>query len=569
MLYFYNARAPGDSRFFASLGDTVVKPKQPPRDLSPTGEVRGIRLLADIAAGLASLEDPGTLQKEALKGALDLFRCASGAVCLCDGNLDRMRLGLAAGAAKGFRPEELLGVGLVRRIVLGERRPLVLEDPGLTLGSEMGGWRGLAVAPIAGPQRLLGMLVLGDLADGDAFTPTDVALMAALGNIVAVAAETSLVHAEFRQQMERSLSEVGAELAHASAELQRVKTINEELFQSVPIGIVVFDRQFRVTIRNAAGERLWADDRSVLDAARRTDVARYDPEWESGLRDVVNMRRPWLAEDVVLERPGREGVRLNLSCSPLLSGRREVVGGVLIVEDVTQRVRMERRLVASERLAGVGRLAAMVAHEINNPLDGIIRLVNLAGRAGGEGDAPRVERYLADAGKGLQRMVTIVRDLLDFSRSAGGAVEPMPIRDILAEASQAMAPAAEKGGVEMHVACDPELPTLRSGSLYHVVLNLVKNAVEATPSGGRVRVAVRSEADALLIEVTDTGPGIPPEVLPRLFEPFYSLKAIGKGTGLGLVISKDLVEKQGGTLTAANRPEGGAVFTVRIPFAAV
>jgi len=110
---------------------------------------------------------------------------------------------------------------------------------------------------------------------------------------------------------------------------------------------------------------------------------------------------------------------------------------------------------------------------------------------------------------------------------------------------------------------------LRSGSLYHVVLNLVKNAVEATPSGGRVRVAVRSEADALLIEVTDTGPGIPPEVLPRLFEPFYSLKAIGKGTGLGLVISKDLVEKQGGTLTAANRPEGGAVFTVRIPFAAV
>jgi len=271
---------------------------------------------------------------------------------------------------------------------------------------------------------------------------------------------------------------------------------------------------------------------------------------------------------VVLERPGHDAVRLNLSCSPLLSGKQAVVGGVLIVEDVTQRVRMEQRLAVSERLAGVGRLAAVVAHEINNPLDGIIRLVNLARRAGGEGDRERVERYLADAGKGLERMVTIVRNLLDFSRSAGGTVEPMPIGEILTEAAQAVMPVAEKAGVAIAVDGDARLPALKSGSLYQVVVNLMKNAVEATPSGGQVRVAARSHTDALVIEVADTGPGIPPEALPRLFEPFYSFKAMGKGTGLGLVISKDLVEKQGGTLTAANRPEGGAVFTVRIPFAA-
>ena len=568
MLYFYNALALGDSRFCTAFGGTVAESKQPRHEVSPTpGEVSGIKLLADLAARLASLQDPDALQREALKYALEMFRCASGAVCLYDGNVRRIRLGLAAGTAKGFRPEELLDVDLVREVVLGERRPLVLDDPGLTLGSEMGGWCGLAVVPIAGPNRLLGVLVLGDLADGDAFTPGDVALMAALGNVVAVAVETTLVHAEFRQQVERRLSEVGAELARASAELKRLKTFNEELFQSTPVGIVLFDRRFRVTFRNRAAERLWADDRSVLDAVRRTDVARHDPEWQSGLRDVVNMRRPWLAEGVVLKRPGREPVRVNLSCSPLLSGRQEVVGGVLIVEDVTQRVRMEQRLAVSERLAGVGRLAAVVAHEINNPLDGIIRLVKLAGRAGSAGDAERVERYLDEANKGLQRMGTIVRDLLDFSRSAAGAVEPMPIRDILAEAAHAMRPAAEKGGVEVLVQCDPELPALKSGSLYHVVLNLVKNAVEATPSGGRVRVAARAQDDALVIEVADTGPGIPPEVLPRLFEPFYSLKAMGKGTGLGLVISKDLVEKQGGTLTAANLPDGGAVFTVRIPLA--
>lgn len=570
MLYFYNVESPGEVGVSAGFGGFVAKSKQPSRHAPPhVARLRGIQLLADLAGGLTSLVEPDALQKETLACALRMFRCGSGAICLCDNDIRRIRLGRAAGKATGFAPEELLDVAAVRQVVLGQRRPLVLDPPGLVLASAAGRWQALAVVPIAGSAGVLGLLVLGDLADGDAFGETDAALMSLLANVVAMAAETALVHAEFRQQMGRRMTETMAELTRASAELQRLKTFNEELFQSTPVGIVMFNWEFRVTFRNRAAERLWADDRSVLDAVRRTDVARRDPDWESGLRDVVNMRRPWLAEDVVLDRPGREAVRLNLSCSPLVSGRQEVVGGVLIVEDVTQRVGMEQRLAVSERLAGVGRLAAMVAHEINNPLDGIIRLVNLAVRATGDGDPGRVQTYLAEANKGLQRMVAIVRDLLDFSRTASGAVEPMPIREILTEVAHIMAPAAERAGVRVAVDCDAGLPTLRSGSLYHVVLNLVKNAVEATPQGGRVRVAARCQDDALVIEVADTGPGIPPEVLARLFEPFYSLKAMGKGTGLGLVVSKDLVEKQGGSLTASNGPQGGAVFTVRIPMAAV
>jgi signal transduction histidine kinase len=228
---------------------------------------------------------------------------------------------------------------------------------------------------------------------------------------------------------------------------------------------------------------------------------------------------------------------------------------------------MERRLAVSERLAGVGRLAAVVAHEINNPLDGIIRLVNLSRRVGAETGDARVEKYLAEAHKGLMRMTMIVRDLLEFSRSASGSVEPMAIGDILSEAAHAVAPAAEKAGVAVETRCGEELPPLKSGTLYQVVLNLMKNAIEATPRGGRVDVRAQCENDHLVIAVTDTGPGIPPDVLPRLFEPFYTLKATGEGTGLGLVISQDLIEKQGGTVVAANRPQGGAVFTVRIPLA--
>jgi signal transduction histidine kinase len=429
--------------------------------------------------------------------------------------------------------------------------------------------------PIAGAETVLGVLVIGDLPVGREFTDADTALMSALGSMVAGVLETRLALLQFRQDSARRITEMMSDLTWAAAELHRIKTFNEELFNSAPIGIVVFDREFRVVFRSPAADRLWPEDRSILAGARRTDVAKRDPDWEPSLRDVVNMQRPWLAEEVTVPRAGREPVRVTITCSPLMSGGRTVAGGVLIVEDVTQRVHMERRLAVSERLAGVGRLAAMVAHEINNPLDGIIRLVNLARRAAGEPassgvppDGARIDTYLAEAHKGLMRIVLIVRDLLEFSRSASGASEPMPIPELLAEAARNLAPAAEKAGVQIAIDCDPDLPPLRSGTLYHVVLNLVKNAVEAMPGGGRVMVAARGLPDAVVIEVADTGPGIPPEILPRLFEPFFTLKATGKGTGLGLVISKDLIEKQGGTVTAANRPEGGAVFTVRFPLAA-
>jgi len=258
---------------------------------------------------------------------------------------------------------------------------------------------------------------------------------------------------------------------------------------------------------------------------------------------------------------------VNLSVSPLLSGERDVVGGVLIVEDVTASHRMEERLAVSERLAGVGRLASMVAHEVNNPLDGIIRLVNLARRVGAEGGDERLEKYLAEADKGLKRLVAVVRELLEFSRSASGGAGPMPIRDILAEAAEGIAAKARQAGVAVTVDCADDLPPLKSSILYHVVLNLVKNAVEAMPGGGEVCVAANCREDTLVIEVADTGPGIPEDSLLRLFEPFFTRKHGGQGTGLGLVSCKDLVEKQGGSIAAANRPEGGARFTITIPLA--
>jgi len=563
MLYFYNARVSGSD----TLPEVAVAESPQPvrRGGNPKELLRGLRLLARLAARLAHLEDPRALQQTALTQARTMFRCRAAAICLWDKRTGRLRTVRASGPAADADLGTLAQAPAVRQTVIDSREPLAPAEVAVPAGR--GAWPVAAVIPIAGEGDLLGLLVLGDPAEPGAFDESDRALMAAAGRIIALAAETSLLHARFRREANRRIEETRRELTRASAELARIRTFNEELFESVPLGIVVFDRQFRVTFRNAAAQRLWAADRSVLDAVRRTDVARIDPGWESSLQEVLDMRRPWLAEAVTLGSPDPEASRLNLACSPLMSQRQGVVGGVLVIEDVTHRLRMQQRLEVSERLAGVGRLAAVVAHEINNPLDGMQRLLNLASRVAETGDGDRLASYLEQVRTGLERIGRIVRDLLDFSRSASGTVEPMGIRKILAEAVRTMQPAAEASGVTVAVECDEDLPPLRSGHLYHAILNLVKNAVEATPAGGRVSVGARCTGGTLLIEVADSGPGIPEDVLPRLFEPFYSQKAVGKGTGLGLVISRDLVRKQGGTLSAANRDEGGAVFTVRVPLA--
>jgi signal transduction histidine kinase len=546
----------------------VAKQKRPVRKLSTIPDrSSSLWILADLAEELVSLDDLGSIQEEVLERALLMFRCRSGAFCPLDGKSGCVRIGSASGNVRGLKPEAILAAKSFREVVVDKRRPLLVADAATVPGAVPSGWCGMAVVPIRGADSLLAILVIGDLAEGQAFTDSDAALMAALGGMTAAAIETHVAMLEFRRQVGLRMTDMVAQLNRTAAELERVRTFADDFFESVPFGIILFDREFRVTFHNRAADRLWPLDRSVLQAARRTGIAHSDPDWEGDLRDVINMQQPWLAEAVAVEQPGHDSIRVNLWCAPLVSGKNKLVGGVLIVEDVSQRVQMERRLAVSERLAGVGRLAAMVAHEINNPLDGILRLVSLARRAGTEAGDPRVEQYLADAHKGLMRLVTIVRDLLDFSRSASSPVDPMPLRETLSEVARNMAPAAEKAGVHIGIDCNAHLPPLRSATLYHVLLNLVKNAIEAMPSGGRVEVRARSLPDAVVLSVADTGPGIPPEVLPRLFEPFFSLKATGKGTGLGLVICKDLIEKQGGTVAAANRPEGGAVFTVTIPVA--
>lgn len=243
----------------------------------------------------------------------------------------------------------------------------------------------------------------------------------------------------------------------------------------------------------------------------------------------------------------------------------EADGPALIeLRDASAEASLRRRLAASERLASVGELAGKVAHEMNNPLDGILRYLRLAERAAGTGDGDKLNDYLDRARGGLDRLGGIIVQLLDYSRAAGGKVSGAPLRAIVAEGVDAMSPILHSRGVRVDVDL-ADGDRLAPSNLLQVVCNLVKNAADAMDAGGALTITGRVMDDRAVVTFQDTGPGVAPDVAADIFEPFYSTKSAGQGAGLGLSICRDLLARHGGSIRLAESDGPGARFVVECP----
>ena len=227
----------------------------------------------------------------------------------------------------------------------------------------------------------------------------------------------------------------------------------------------------------------------------------------------------------------------------------------------------QKQHIDLEKLATIGKLASKVAHELNNPLDGILRYINLAIRIVEQENLEKPVEYLLQARQGLMRMVQIVGELLEFSRTAHASLEYASLDHMVDDALKTMGGRIESAGVEVVTEFGSPTPNVAGGNLFQVFCNLTKNALDAMPSGGTLTISARAADDGSAeVSFRDTGKGIPQECADRIFEPFFTTK--GKGVGLGLAICKEIVSRYQGSITAANAPGGGSVFTVRLPAAA-
>ncbi|MGV3620465.1 MAG: sensor histidine kinase [Archangium sp.] len=222
-------------------------------------------------------------------------------------------------------------------------------------------------------------------------------------------------------------------------------------------------------------------------------------------------------------------------------------------------LRLQTELVAADRLATVGKLASGVAHEVGNPLSGILGYLSVIRMRHGS-NAELIE--LVDRlEQEVQRIDQIVRSLLDLGRPSRGRAEPVDVRPVVDSCVRLLSASRDFSGVRVSVS-GPESLWLRaeSGPLSQVLVNLLINGAQAM--SGQGEIDVRLEPGAVIVE--DRGPGLPESVKARLFEPFFTTKPAGKGTGLGLAVSRHLLAQFDGTLEAGDRPGGGARFTIRL-----
>jgi len=369
-----------------------------------------------------------------------------------------------------------------------------------------------------------------------------------------------------RKVLERQLQEYSESLEvkvqERTREIEETKTYLENLLENANDVIYTLDLDQRFTYVNSKVES-WGYRKEDLIGRPYLSLMSKRHRGKR-LRTTLDIGTKQAYEVEILNKTGEPRNAL-VSVSPLRDNSGQIVGVLGIARDITEKKRLEQQVLNAEKLASIGKLAAGVAHEINNPLGGILNcLYNLRKKSV---SLERATEYLASMEEGLRRVQKIVRQLLDFSQQHDPELTPTEVNAIIERVLTLTSYAFEGTRVRLHRELGHELPPLLADRhmLEQVLMNLILNAVQAIRGEGVV--TVRSGHDGLwcTIEVEDTGCGIPPDVLPKIFDPFFTTKGQGEGTGLGLSVSLGIVERHGGEIAVKSQVGRGTTFIVRLP----
>jgi PAS domain S-box-containing protein len=408
----------------------------------------------------------------------------------------------------------------------------------------------------------IAVLALGRRASGEPLSTEDTALVTA----VAAQAATAIENGRLYRQLHLKASE-----------LDRLHAFNENILESLDDGLLVIGPGDNVIRWNASLERLYGlrrqsalgktvdrlFDAHVIDMLNA--VRREHPDGKTAFRVPLTGRG---------EREG-QSLLVNMTTVPLSGSVASVTSSVpsatiVILEDITQRSQMEEQLRISEKMASLGLLAAGVAHEVNTPLTGISSYTQMLLENADPAD-PRTP-LLEKIEKQTFRAARIVNGLLNLSRPATVDTSEQTIVDVnevIADVLSLLEHQFEKGSIKVRRALHdgPANVIGYEFKLQQVFLNLFLNARDAMPSGGWLAIATRVDRGEVVAEVADTGNGIPPEHLARIYDPFFTTKPMGQGTGLGLSITYGIVREHEATIQCDSTPGKGTRFELRFTHA--
>jgi two-component system NtrC family sensor kinase len=449
---------------------------------------------------------------------------------------------------------------------LRTRRPFVVTDTGadprfnpMVDGAGSRPIRSLMLAPLMVGEHLLGVICLLNNCQ-DAFNDSDLELFVTVSGLVAYFINSS----SFVEQLQ---------VANATLEIQRWQLLKSRntlraLFDNIPLSFYIVDCDYKLIAVNLSRSKRTVEKPSELVGSLCYQALFGKDEVCPGCRvsetlfggqNTTRIERNWDA--------GNEPEEWEILTYPIFDEKGQVEQAILLEQDMTEKRRLENRLIQSEKLAVVGQLAAGLAHEINNPLTAVIANAQLLQREPGfSQDVKEALEIIEAAGV---RAAQVVRNLLDLARKDQYRFEPADVNQSIEKAvallqhefiSRSILLSFEKGEDLPEIMISPE-------HMQGVWVNLLLNAIYVTSDGGsgRIQITTCKRVNEVLVTIADNGEGIPPERANRIFEPFYTTKGPGQGTGLGLTICQRIIKQHGGHIYLDSQPGVGTKFTVALP----
>lgn len=369
-----------------------------------------------------------------------------------------------------------------------------------------------------------------------------------------------------RQQ--EQMEEVNRQLRQSSIDLALMKLYNEHIIRSLHNGILVADASGEVTTINPAAEKLWGLAPENTIGRRLADLPIADcmsdliESWDKVLR-----RQQHMVFEAMEFRMADRQVLVDLYVSPLLGTGGDTQGVLIVGQDVTEQVRTKQALIHSERLAAIGRMSAVVAHEIRNPLSSIglnTELLQEEVQDAGMDDESEAQSILTAISREVERLTEVTDAYLHLARLPKPKLKPHDINILLEDLLHFMSGEFDANHIQLELNLDPKAGMVDAdeSQIRQALLNLLKNSSESISEGGLLRVQTWREHDLVKITISDTGKGIAEDDLSKIFEPFFSTRE--GGTGLGLALTQQIISEHGGSISCESTQQEGTTFTVKL-----
>ncbi|MFO7765681.1 MAG: GAF domain-containing protein [Pelovirga sp.] len=509
------------------------------------------RALLDIGKELAAITDIDPLLQRILEVSQEVFTFDNAIIRL----LDAAEGTLETVASFGYNEDAvsrpiLLGQGIMGKAAKFGRPYLVnniaSEDdyiPGIDAAcSEM-------AVPLIARDKVIGVFNV-ESQQADAFTAQDCDTLAILAGQAAIAIDNAHLYRD---------------LCQVSQEKEHLYHLNEQILSSISIGIYTIDTHMCITSWNRSMVRMSGISAESAMSKRLLDL--FPNLKEEGVADhlnrVLHHGEPQRLRILHRGQAGQNRLQ-NRFMAPLQVGD-ERVGAVVVVEDITEFEQLLEQTLQSEKLAEIGRMSAGIAHEINNPL----AVISYACQLLQDEKQPALQqRELLDRiTLEVERLQHLTSELLSYSGRQEDRREPTDLNQTLEDVLTLLSYEFKKHGITISKDCqDLPMRELDSNKFKQVFLNLILNAVQAMGSEGKIHIRTRITADQfILIHVIDSGPGIAEHLKEQIFEPFFSKRKDGTGTGLGLYLCRKIINSYQGQLGVTDNPAGGCCFELKLP----